>query len=165
MGRLSSLVGRPLDTRLRAARFYMGAKNTGSYLHAHSGAINVLAAGSKLWLAAPQSSEHALRRLNFSYGLVQGVSLHRWLQANLETLLRVPGMACFLQRPGDVVYLPSNHNHYVINLEYSVGLTFSWYNSDAEMMLALQARATRLESNSTQLQLAQGRVEDPSVLL
>ena len=107
--------------------FYLGSRGTNSALHTHTAAINALVVGGpKIWITAPETSRDAIAR--FNYGRVTNQSTSDWLLANLEYLTaNVPGLAIFVQREGDVVFLPHFTFHGTINLAFNVGSAFAFF--------------------------------------
>ena len=107
--------------------FYLGSRGTNTALHTHTAAINALVVGGpKIWVVVPESSKEAINR--FNYGRVRDVGVLDLLLSNLDYLTQeVPGLSIFVQREGDVVYLPHFTFHGTINLGYNVGSAFAFF--------------------------------------
>ena len=110
--------------------FFLGSRGTNSVLHVHTAAINALVVGGpKVWITAPESSKDAVAR--FSFGRVTNQSVSDWLLTHLDFLLdNVPGLAIFVQREGDVVFLPHFQFHATVNLGYNVGASFAFFEKN-----------------------------------
>lgn len=132
---------------MRKRTFYAGGRGTWSPFHVHTAAINVLMAGTKLWLLSPPSSYDATKRYMYSGNSTLHHRVFEWLLSELDYLTTIPGLAIFVQRPGDVVFIPHFWLHAVINLEYSAGVAFSWKCGDD--------RGCRYERQNSSWKLAQ----------
>lgn len=115
---------------LRICRLYAGAKHSGTNLHQHSAALNFLVSGKKLWMTFPTSEKNNafVIKNKMQYGYVNDLALN-WLYDNYELLIAkdsIDGLNFFIQNSGDVAYVPNGHYHAIINLEDSVGITYSW---------------------------------------
>lgn len=115
---------------LRICRLYAGAKHSGTNLHAHSAALNFLVSGKKLWLTFPGNENNTVfvKDNKMQYGHVNDLALN-WLYQNYELLSRegaIDELNIFIQSSGDVAYVPPGHFHAIVNLEDSVGITYSW---------------------------------------
>lgn len=108
------------------AQFFVGPRGSGSPVHFHTDAINLLAYGRKRWCAARPRSVRVripcpLRCCRFMYP--------RWdaffgSKSILDDLPR-GGRQC-VQRAGDIVYVPSLYGHGVLNLADVVGIAFEF---------------------------------------
>lgn len=118
---------------LRISRFYMGYKNSGTFLHNHSSALNYLLRGKKLWLVYPYSLQ------NYSYNKLNNLlydtkylknkekNILEWFKINLLKIKEdIIDSKIFIQNEGDVIFLPNLYYHTVLNLDYCIGITYSY---------------------------------------
>ena len=101
----------PPDEWADAALFYIGSELSGTYFHSHTNALNVLFEGSKRWFLVPKK---------MWYGPTRIESLTDWY-ATIKPKLPFQPLEC-TQIAGDVLYVPSDWNHAILNLEDVVGL-------------------------------------------
>jgi len=105
-------------TLAKSAQFYLGGPTSGSPMHFHQAAYNVLAFGRKRWyLQPPAHSVFSMR------------PAHEWLEYRLPKVI-ADGTALYQceQRAGDVLVLPDLWGHLTWNVETSVGIAqeFAW---------------------------------------
>ena len=117
-------------SQLRICRLYAGGKYSGTNLHNHSAALNYLVSGKKFWITFSFNKEtHAFVESNsMKYGTVKDNTI-QWLSKNLDLLnlnKEMLHLECFMQEGGQVVYLPEGQYHAIINLDDSIGITYSW---------------------------------------
>ena len=126
---MGELIGVAVPGGLRVQNLYMGAARTGSAIHHHSPAINVLAVGVKLWVLWPPTPANVAATRHLTHeDLLANISVEDWLLRHLPELREnVIGLAIFLQRAGDVVLVPDKYFHAVINLGFNAGFTYSWF--------------------------------------
>jgi len=130
---LSSGSGKPLaalySRRISAffnftklSQFILGPPRSGSALHFHPAALNVLLVGVKAWVMVPPSRAAFAdaTALNWWVG-----SLPKLCSEN-ATLGAGGRGACFeiLQGPGDMVYIPSGWGHACLNLADTIAMAF-----------------------------------------
>ena len=115
---------------LRISRLYAGGKHSGTNLHIHSQALNYLVKGKKLWVVFPYNSSNNkfVEQNNMQYGKVKTSTLKWFLDSHqiLQNANEITGMKVFIQQAKEVVYIPSGSHHAVVNLENSLGITYSW---------------------------------------
>ena len=109
----------PVPVRPQPAQFYLGAAGSGAPLHYHGDAYNVLAHGRKRWYLFPPDAA------NYSI-----VPASVWAAQTLPDLCkrceqgRAPPWKCPLtltQEAGDILFVPRDWAHAVVNLQPSVG--------------------------------------------
>lgn len=116
--------------QLRICRLYAGAKHSGTNIHQHSAALNYLVQGRKLWITFPfnEQNRQFIERHNMRYGQVKERAIE-WL-VQKQHILRQPnaikGLKFFVQKRGEVAYVPPGCYHAVVNLEDVMGITYSW---------------------------------------
>ena len=93
------------DFALLAPQFYLGPPLSGSPDHFHGPAINGLAFGAKLWRLKPP--------WRADYSSVPAFAAFQRAD---------PGARACVQRAGDVLFVPNNWGHAVLNLETAVGV-------------------------------------------
>ena len=92
--------------RPQKVQLSLGAAGSGAPLHFHSAAVNLLIRGAKRWSLVPPSAAH--------YSSIHPAEMSDAADENLRPL------KC-LQRTGDVIFVPDQWAHQVLNLEESVG--------------------------------------------
>ena len=96
-------------------QFTIGPRDSGSPPHFHRHVFNGLVYGLKHWYLWPPSTAH------FAYSHVKD-----WQREYLEgKYSSFPAIEC-VQRPGEVVYVPENWGHAVVNLEDSIAVAFEF---------------------------------------
>lgn len=117
---------------LRISRLYAGGKYSGTHLHIHSEALNYLVSGKKLWVMFPFSSKNNdfVDSNNMRYGQVKSTAL-QWFMDSYRLMTApnaIENLNIFIQEEKEVVYVPLGCHHAVVNLEDSIGITYSWVN-------------------------------------
>jgi histone arginine demethylase JMJD6 len=104
---------------------YAGHTGTGSQLHRDiwwTSAWNYLISGKKLWLVYPAAYTRQIAQSLPDYRLtLENVDMMSYLA------LRYKPMTC-IQQPGDMVFVPGDCYHLVLNLEKSISLTENFIN-------------------------------------
>ena len=116
---------------LRISRLYTGAKHTGCHLHKHSSACNYLISGKKIWVIFPNLpiNNNYVYQNNWVYPLKSNELPKNWLKENYVNLKEnILDLKIFVQYAGEVVFIPTNYFHAVVNLEDVYGITYSWYD-------------------------------------
>ena len=107
-------------------RLYLGRELTGSLPHNHKPAFNVLLQGTKRWaLYVGDSPERTHELVVESYDKYpSGTQIEPWLRDECPRLRRREGITFYelVQQAGDVLYIPDQHLHAVVNLERVMGL-------------------------------------------
>lgn len=97
---------------VRQPQFGIGFESAGAPMHTHHAALNALFVGSKRWVLAPPE-------LSF-WTFVPSAE---WAESGqLEQLRLQPGVLEFVQKPGDLVFVPKGWGHATFVEEYSVGI-------------------------------------------
>ena len=93
-------------------QFYLGPKGSGSPPHYHMAAVNTLVYGRKRWHLIPPRD-----------AVYSALPARQWHRSGGPARLRGEGRAVYecVQRPGDVLFVPDNWGHAVLNLAPSVG--------------------------------------------
>lgn len=115
---------------LRSSKLYLGDKGTGAHLHYHPLVINFLVSGRKLWIMFPHNEHNTncFKKIGFKKGKYIEEDVVEWTLKHREIFENeIEGLEIAFQEAGTVFYLPDNIYHIVINLEVSMGITFSWY--------------------------------------
>jgi Cupin-like domain len=111
-------------------QFILGGVGSGSMMHFHGSAVNLLMVGLKLWVLVPPplaffARENAFNWFNSSYerDFLQctHVSVHPTSPSDASTNQCTRHIS-FLQRAGDIVYIPEHWGHSVLNLADSVAV-------------------------------------------
>ena len=105
------------DYELLLPQLYVGRAGTGSPMHWHGAALNALAHGAKRWLLLPPTRAVYSREPARELFAAHDANATRGRgDAAIDAALECE------QRAGDILYVPSNWGHAVLNLEPSVGL-------------------------------------------
>lgn len=114
---------------IRVAHIYKGGIDTGTHIHYHNYVVNYLIKGKKLWVVFPHTENN--KRVIDSDGYIktskQRLSTKMWLIRKKRMLtMKIKGLQVIIQNEGEVLCLPDQWFHIVLNLEHSVGITYSW---------------------------------------
>lgn len=96
-------------------QFILGPTGSGAPPHFHRHAFNILVYGMKLWYLWPPSEAY----FTFSHVL-------KWQTKHLEGKFSETLATECVQRPGDVVYIPENWGHAVVNLADSIAVAYEF---------------------------------------
>jgi ankyrin repeat protein len=93
-------------------QWFLGPANSGSQLHYHLAAVNMLIYGAKQWFLIPPDAARYARK-----------PIAEWVKSDLKTLEKqgVPVLRC-VQRAGQALFVPRRWAHAVLNLQDSVGV-------------------------------------------
>lgn len=124
----------PCDLKnLRINRFYYGNKHTGTHLHYHSPALNYLFKGVKLWLIVEFNKENFsyLKLNNHMYNIdllkKKNINILDWFLLNAVKIKNdIIDSFLIIQKKNEIIYIPDNCFHAVINLTDVLGFTVSW---------------------------------------
>lgn len=129
---LNSLVKKPITERkLISTHIFKGPENTGANLHNHNYVVNYLIKGKKLWYVFPNTENNIKILENDGYVKreKQRLSPHIWVERKKRMLLRkIEGLQVIEHNEGEVLCLPDQWFHVVLNKEYVVGVSYSWYD-------------------------------------
>jgi hypothetical protein len=109
-----------------AFEFYLGPRFSGAHAHMHTAAWNGLVAGKKQWFVWPPYHQVP----NETYGK----PAFDWVREDLEAeraSFRAP--IEFVQHAGEVVYIPTDWPHLILNLEPSIGVAAQLGNPDPKV--------------------------------
>ena len=117
----------PGEPSVLLAHFFVGAKGSGSHLHAHVATFNALVYGRKHWYLIPP--EHGLEDTYTE----QHAPIEAFVSKGVASL-RARGIKVleFVQQAGEIIVVPNNWLHAVINLEDSVGISHQLGESSAK---------------------------------
>ena len=107
-------------------------KYTGANLHQHHGALNYLIKGKKSWLMFPPHKHNSkfIRRKRFLFHQINEEP-YEWFINNYERMRKnIPELIVFQQNEKDIVYVPEQWFHHVINLEDSFAIVYTWLPDD-----------------------------------
>ena len=108
------------------AQFALGSPGTGSPVHYHNAAWNGLFYGLKKWYLLPPSEK-----------LISSVPVKEWVDTHVPALESTVRVASCVQQPGDIIFVPNNWAHAVLNLKSSVAI--AWEGKHLLMMYAMMA--------------------------
>ena len=145
--------------RAREALFSLGPASAGAYFHAHTAAWNGLVYGRKRWFLFPP--------LSVPYGPESGLSMPQWVREVYDKpgALRVRPLEC-VQQAGEVMFVPAEWHHGILNLEDSVGVAVQMGHFDmndhpspifARGYLDLRAQAQAASAGGTEAPPAAGK--------
>ena len=103
---------------LNTMHFYMGNTGSGAPSHVHSDAVNLALSGAKQWRVVPPRDAHFSKKS---------------VTASGNPAIGVDQLEC-VQRAGDMVYVPFDWGHEVINLEQAFGYTMELVNRRDTLM-------------------------------
>jgi histone arginine demethylase JMJD6 len=108
------------DLHIRSVQLIVGPEGSGSPVHFHTGAFNAVLFGRKRWFLHPPSTAYWANKPALPWlmdGDAHGVGVDQPLEC--------------MQHPGDVLYVPPQWGHAVINVEDVVAVAMEM-DSDAE---------------------------------
>lgn len=116
--------------------FFHSVKDAGTLPHKHRDAFNILVSGSKHWIFHDASLEKAPKgysKLNeYSKSYPSGTTAKDWFKKELpnlaNSLKKIKVYQC-IQEPGDIVYIPNDYSHTVLNLSEVLGVVFECNNT------------------------------------
>lgn len=137
---------KPPPIMITHSGFLIGSTNSGIDFHKHQDAINLVFAGEKRWfIKLPKASisfnefHSSCNNIDEEDELVKEVCL-----GNIGTMARILSeveikeeeeenilLTC-IQKKGDIVYIPEDYQHAVINKELTVAMQMQWYRGDFE---------------------------------
>ena len=113
--------------------FFAGNKGRGALPHKHTAALNILATGKKRWFLFDASSSNPmgerLQKYYYSaYPYKTNTTSSDWLDKEYSTSLKNykdngGEVYEFIQEAGDVIIIPNEWSHTVINLDDCLGIT------------------------------------------
>ncbi len=111
--------------------FYHSIENAGTLPHRHGDAFNILVSGKKKWVfydASPLHSKKGFDKMNeFHQSYPPGSHACDWFANEVNKLasaLRRTQVYQCIQEPGDIVYIPRDYAHAVLNLDEVLGVVF-----------------------------------------
>lgn len=93
-------------------QFYLGPARSGANDHFHGHAFNALIYGSKRWFLSPTP-----------FASYSTLSAWDWYNQQYPKLKETHHITECMQRPGDVIYVPSTFGHAVLNTATSIGFS------------------------------------------
>lgn len=114
---------------IRNAHIYKGSKGTGSHIHYHTYVANYLIKGKKLWYIFPHTdhNKEVIKKDGYVKMAKQRLSVNVWLMRKKRMLeKKIEGLQIIEQYEGEILCLPTNWFHIVLNLEDVMGVAYSW---------------------------------------
>lgn len=108
--------------------FYIGNIFTGTHLHKHSKALNFLIYGKKLWVIIPPTNRNKklIKENNWSYSNMKG-NVHDFYEKNINNILKnFNNVFITYQNSGEIIFIPKNYYHLVLNFSENIGFTYSY---------------------------------------
>jgi hypothetical protein len=109
----------------KLSEFYLGGIFTGTHLHKHIDVINFLIYGKKLWIIIPPTSKNKrlIKQKDWNYLRIKGNVLEFYNQ-NIEFIIKnFDHVFMTYQESGEIIYLPKDYFHLVINFSENIGFT------------------------------------------
>jgi hypothetical protein len=109
----------------KLSEFYLGGIHTGTHLHKHIDVLNFLIYGKKLWIIIPPTSNNKkiIKEKKWAYLNLEGNAYNFYLQ-NINFILKnFQNVFVTYQESGEIIYLPKNFFHLVINFSENIGFT------------------------------------------
>jgi len=104
---------------------YVGLKNTFSCTHIDiwsTSAWNYLVEGTKLWFVYPKHYSDFIAKNIDSFNIMNQEGFNTQLfELNQKPLV-------YIQKPGELIFIPSNTYHAVLNIDMTVSLTGNFFN-------------------------------------
>ena len=94
-----------------ATQFMLGPAGSGAPMHMHVAAFNVAVVGRKRWFLVPPSHNFWSRK-----------PVSRWVAEDYPQLASTEPVFECVQHPGDIMYVPEQWGHAVLNLEDSLAV-------------------------------------------
>lgn len=114
---------------IEAVFYYIGRRNTGTILHRHDSAINILSEGKKRWLMFPPTKMNSaiVRRLGADWSSSRETEIIKWEREFHDKLLKyAEHVYDFIQVENQLLWIPENWYHAVINVTDVRGIVFSF---------------------------------------
>ena len=111
--------------------YYHSLKDAGTLPHRHKDAFNILQSGSKQWVfhdASPNKAPSGFEKMiQFHKSYPSGAHAKDWFENELINLPKsLPNVQVYqcTQQAGDIVYIPLEYSHTVLNLTEVMGVVF-----------------------------------------
>ena len=103
--------------------FYSGPATTGALPHSHGAALNLMIYGKKKWIFFDKITHIGKKLEQYYYKNYPPKSQYNdWYNSEYDTLKKtIPIIEC-IQEPTDIVFVPNQYNHTVLNLETTMGI-------------------------------------------
>jgi len=103
--------------------FYSGPSNTGALPHSHTTAFNFMIFGKKKWIFFDTITSQGKNLQQYYYKTYpRDIQYNDWYKLEYNKLKEtVPIIEC-IQEANDVIFIPNNYNHCVLNLEDTMGI-------------------------------------------
>lgn len=127
---LNTLIKTPITTKkLRSTHIYKGEANTGAHLHNHNYAVNYLIKGKKIWYIFPDTehNKNLLKEDGYIKMKKQRMSASIWIERKKRLMMKfIEGFQVIEQNEGEVICIPDQWFHLVLNVEPVIGVSYSW---------------------------------------
>jgi len=108
--------------------FYSGPKNTGALPHSHGSAINFMIFGKKKWIFFDTKTSIGKRLEQYYYTKYpKDIKYDEWYENEYEKLKKIVPLIECTQDSNDVVFIPKDYNHSVLNLEKTMGIVIELF--------------------------------------
>lgn len=109
--------------------FYNSNKNQGTLPHNHGDAFNILQSGKKHWIfydAHKSEAPEGYKEMQMSFkNYPEGSHVKSYFNKEVKNLAsKLPNASECIQEPGDIVYVPRDYAHCVLNIENVMGIVF-----------------------------------------
>ena len=99
--------------QMSVVQFALGSPGTGSPVHYHNAAWNGLFYGRKRWFLLPPYEK-----------IISRIQVKKWVDEDVPTIMKKQRMVQCDQTPGDLLYVPLNWAHAVLNVKESVAVAW-----------------------------------------
>lgn len=109
----------------KLSEFYLGNIKTGTHLHKHIDVLNFLIYGKKLWIIIPPTSTNKklIKEKNWRYSKLSG-NVYEFYLKNINFILQnFKNVIITYQNSNEIIYIPKNFYHLVINFSENIGFT------------------------------------------
>lgn len=109
----------------KLSEFYIGGIKTGTHLHNHINVLNFLIFGKKLWIIFPPTSTNKklIKENKWEYNNLNG-NVYDFFIKNINYILEnFNNITMTYQGNNEIIYIPNNYYHLVINFSENIGFT------------------------------------------
>lgn len=114
---------------IESAYYYIGGRDTGTILHRHQTAINILSSGKKRWLIFPhtEKNKYIVDKMKADWDTTKETSIVKWEEKYKKKLIKEAEYVFdFVQNKDELLLIPENCYHAVINLTDVRGIVFAF---------------------------------------
>lgn len=109
----------------KLSEFYLGGIKTGTHLHNHINVLNFLIYGKKLWIIFPptKTNKELIKENKWFYTKLNE-NIYDFYIKNINYILKnFKNVTLTIQENNEIIYIPNNFYHFVINYGENIGFT------------------------------------------